>query len=57
MKVKDRIHLNGWPDKHGTIDTIKDTPFGKRYIVSWEDGDTTRNSIETLCLCTDRHCE
>jgi hypothetical protein len=53
MKKGERIHLNGWPDTQGTI--LKANKWG--IVVIWDKGKTTRNDTQTLCRCTDRHCE
>ena len=57
MKIKDRIHLNGYPDKQGVISDIKQSPFGESYMIAWDNSRTSRNPAITLCQCIDRHCE
>lgn len=52
LKVGKEIHLNGYPDKYGTI--IGANKWG--WIVKWSDGKETRNFSETLCDCEDRSC-
>lgn len=59
MKIGDKIHLSGYPDKHGTITS---TQFSNqnRYDVTWDtkkQAKRTCNFGEALCQCTDRHCE
>ncbi len=51
MKVGDKIHLNGWHAKKGTV--IK----ANRLTVKWENGNITHNDERTLCQCQNKHCE
>jgi hypothetical protein len=58
MRIGDRVHLNGYPNKGGIISKkIKDKLFGGNgYEVHWDDGDTTRNNERTLCQCKNGEC-